>query len=592
MSVIRTNEANCKDCYKCLRSCPVKAIRVERTGPAQQLRARVEENRCILDGHCISVCPQGAKGVRIDYPEVSRLIQKDDDVWVSLAPSFAAAFPGYRPGQVVAALKKLGFAGVQETAVAAEWVAAEHARVAAASGRPVTISSSCPAVVNLIEMYYPETIPALAPVVSPMIAHARHLKSQNGERKVVFIGPCLAKHDEMSQPGLEGAVDYVLAFNELEEWWEEAGIDPAALGDEPFDGPRPDNAVLFPLDGGLLRTAALSTDMLDRQAVTISGVENCQAFLEGLNDRQDHPRMVEMMACPGGCINGPLMPRAAKADGFSRRQQILRYRAEHPGFSGEEAAEPLQPEALYRSYGDRTLVHDEPSEEVLRGILARSGKTGPADEINCGACGYGSCREKAIAVFQGMADPEMCIPYMRVRAESMSNLVVASTPNGILVVDGAEIIRDINASAERMFQVSRGVAIGSPISSVMDPQPFRTVLNGEEAIVRAERQFPALNLVARITVVRAEKENIALALVEDVTESRSREGELQKVRTETLERAQQVIDKQMAVAQKIAGLLGETTAETKVLLTRLMRVMKEEGNSREPALGNRPGPTE
>lgn len=580
MDVIRTNEANCRDCYKCLRSCPVKAIRVERSYPSYQLRAQVDDMRCILDGHCIAICPQKAKGVRRDYPTVRDLIRSGAEVWLSLAPSFVAAFPQYRPGQIVAALKRLGFAGVQETAVGAEWVAAEHARLAQQSERTLTITSSCPAVVNLIEMYHPWAIPFLAPVVSPMIAHGRWLKAADPKRQVIFAGPCLAKHEEIHEPGLEGAIDHVLAFTELEQWWREQNIDPAGFSEQPFDGPTPENAVLFPLDGGLLRTAGLSTDMLDKRVATVSGIDNCEAFIAGLQEKPDdeRPALVEMMVCAGGCIAGPLMPQGQTEDMYTRRRRVLRYRDTHPGYTGGAEGAVLPADRLQRNYRDRTVARPTPSEEEIRAILGRSGKQTAADELNCGACGYGSCREKAIAVFEGMADPEMCIPYMRVKAESLSNLIVASTPNGILVVDAGGTILDLNAAAERMFEVPRTVAIGKPVSEFMDAGHFESVLSGAEPIIRKEELLAGKNRVARMTIVRSERENVAIAIFEDITDERAREEKLLKVRGETLERAQEVIDKQMAVAQKIAGLLGETTAETKVLLTRLMRVMKDEGN--------------
>lgn len=609
MDLIRVNEAHCRDCYKCLRSCPVKAIRMERAPFSQQLRARVDESRCVLDGRCIAECPQRAKGVRPSYPNVRSLIAGNDDVWVSLAPSFVAAFPNLRPGQVLAGLYKLGFAGIRETAVAAEWVAAAHHKIAEKAQKPV-ITSSCPAIVNLIEMYIPGMLPNLAPIVSPMIAHARLLKKEAPGRKVVFIGPCLAKYDEITRPGLTQDVDHVISFVELENWWAEAGIDPSQLEDEYIDGPAPLEAVLFPLDGGLIKTAGIIPDMLSNRTLTISGLDNCQDFLANLADSEPVPMLVEMMACPGGCINGPLMP-AGSGDAFARRMRILKYREERPiyketGLENEEnsavkghnlAAKVREEHADYdflqRGYENRQVIYPEPSEAQIQEVLAMTGKYTPEDELNCGACGYDSCKEKANAVLQGMADPEMCIPYMRMKAESMANLVFFGTPNGVLVVGSDERILDMNSSAERIFGVSRNHALGTLASQlIIDSSVLRKVFDDKEEIVRLEKVLPKLGLTVLVTVVSAKKESVALVIVEDITDQRQREKELQLVRGVTLERAQEVIDKQMAVAQKIAGLLGETTAETKVILTKLMRVMKEEGNADGAVSGDRHRPTE
>ena len=627
VDLIKVNEVHCRDCYKCLRSCPVKAIRMERAPFSQQLRARVDESRCVLDGRCIAECPQKAKTVRPAYPNVRNLIAVNDDVWVSLAPSFVAAFANLRPGQVLAGLRKLGFAGIRETAVGAEWVAAAHYKVAEKARGPV-ITSSCPAIVNLIEMYIPEMLPNLAPIVSPMIAHARLLKQEAPGRKVVFIGPCLAKYDEITRPGLTQAVDHVISFVELENWWDEAGIDPSQLEDECFNGPAPLEAVLFPLDGGLLKTAGFTPDMLSSKALTVSGIDNCREFLANLanpankanpanpanNSEYDEPvpMLVDMMACPGGCINGPLMPTNS-GDAFARRMRVLKYREERPNYQETPAdstpenspginkentladvvrSEHADYQFLQREYENRQIIYPEPSEEQIREVLAMTSKYAPEDELNCGACGYDSCKEKAKAVLQGMADPEMCIPYMRTKAESMANLVFFGTPNGVFVVGPDEHILDMNSAAERIFGVSRNHLVGTPASQlIIDSKDLRKVFDDKEEIVRLEKELPKLGLTVLVTVVSAKKEDVALVIVEDITGQRQREKDLQLVRGVTLERAQEVIDKQMAVAQKIAGLLGETTAETKVILTKLMRVMKEEGNADGAVSGDRHGPT-
>ena len=611
MSVIETIEAKCKDCYKCLRSCPVKAIRMERGDAPHELHARVAEERCIFDGTCVLICPQKAKRVASDLDRLRSLMVGGAKVAASLAPSFPSAFPDVDPLVIPAALRLLGFEIVQETAVGAELVSAEHARLFRETGGPL-ISSSCPAVVNLIERHYPEAITYLAPVVSPMIAHGRLLKQLVPDVKVAFIGPCIAKHEERRVPGLDDAVDFVLTFDELSGLFKREGIDLSQVAPGGFDGPTPDLARLFPVGGGMLKASLLSTDMLDCEVVSVSGVDNCREVLrwftesarraagrrgrggEGGSGCHDDggggdngaaastasrlPRLVEMLACEGGCIGGPM--NSTCEDVYTRRARVLAYAKSRAGLGQRHDSDhnriTLPRHLLQRSYRNLRPEAPAPDEDAIRAVLAKTGKYGPEDELNCGACGYDSCRDKAVAVLQGMADPEMCIPYMRERAESMANLFVASAPYGIIVVDEDEVIRDLNAAAERMFRRARHEAVGGKLATLMDPSSFRQVL-ASKTPVQVEVAYPELGLVTRQTIFYEPEERLAMGVIADITEEKRQAAHLQKLRAETLEKAQGVIDKQMEVAQKIAGLLGETTAETKVLLTRLMNIFREEG---------------
>lgn len=581
MNVIHTIEAKCRDCYKCLRSCPVKAIKVERGALPHELHARVVEERCILDGRCVLVCPQKAKRVRRDLERVQAMIARGERLVASVAPSFPAAFPNLDPLQIPAALRRLGFVAIEETAIGAELVSAEHARLMAETDRPL-IATSCPAVVNLVERHHPEAIPFLAPVVSPMIAHGRTLKRRYPDCKVVFVGPCVAKHQEIEVPGLAGAVDVVLTFEELREWLATGLADLEAVPPEPFDGPRPNYARLFPVDGGLLRTVGLAADLLSERVMVVSGIERCREMIEHFIAGGDLPQLVEMVACEGGCISGPL--NTVPEDQYARRRRVLAYAERQAREEGASAREPVDPdllprEELRRDFANRKPVLPEPDEATIRAILARSGKTRPEDELNCGSCGYSSCRDKAIAVFHGMADPEMCIPYMRQRAESMSSLIVASTPNGVIVIDQDEVILDMNAAAEKMLRRSRHRCIGQRLEMLIPPDNFRRVLR-EKNLIRLEVDYPEFDLCTHQTIFWEKEQGVVIGILADRTEQKKREQQLAKVREETLDKAQGVINKQMEVAQKIAGLLGETTAETKVLLTKLMRVMREEGNGK------------
>ncbi|NPV54581.1 MAG: PAS domain-containing protein [Firmicutes bacterium] len=645
MGVITTIEARCKDCYKCVRSCPVKAIRVT-SGHAE-----VVDDRCILDGRCTRICPQKAKKVEGGLDRARGLLRPGARVAASLAPSFVAAFPEARPGQVVAALRLLGFSFIQETSVAARFVAAGH-RLLVEGGRgpwPI-ISSSCPAIVNLVEKHYPDMIRHIAPVVSPMIAHGRLLKRALGpDSAVVFIGPCVAKKGEAVDKHVKGAIDAVLTFDELREWLSREGLDPGAAESCGFDrirdirevhdvhgahgddvgtpieiriemgsgavyeaGDVPGPARTFPVGGGLVKTADLPSDLLEEDIAVVTGLEECMEFLEALQaGAPEGIRFVEMMACDGGCVDGPFI--CSDLSLFERRRRVLSYSAGEVVSSADEvvgdgaseetaeggdadnagrerragAAGPDVPGRrmillpLMRAYSARKVDAPEPGGEDIRRILAATGKILPEDELNCGACGYDSCREKAVAVYQGMAEIEMCIPYMRKRAESMASVTFNLTPNGIIITDTDLRILDVNPVVERKLGMRRDEIKGRRLNEFLDAAAFEEALRAGRVITR-EIAYPERGMVTLQTVVFVEEQGMILGVITDITEERKQREKLSSVRRETLDRAQEVIDKQMRVAQEVAGLLGETTAETKVLLTRLMKLFQsEEGNGAE-----------
>lgn len=577
MTLITTNEATCRDCYKCIRSCPVKAISIKANEHSAEVHARVIDERCVHDGRCVLVCPQKAKKVREDTGAIKKLLSRGAPVAASVAPSFAAALPLPEPGLMPAALKKLGFHLVQETAVGAELVAGEHRRTQPPG--PV-ISSACPVIVNLVERHYPDLIQYLSPLVSPMVAHARLLKMRHPGMKVVFIGPCIAKIGEASFPGIEDAVDFAIGFKGLWEWLLEEEIDLATLPPSGFDGRRPGVARLFPLEGGQLRASSMSTDLLDTGVLAVTGLEKCMGLLDHLLEGYENnkrPQLIELLACGDGCIGGPLA--VSEQDIFIRRQKVMDYyaaRRKEEKNSEHDFPEVVLPSPLlYRQYQNRKVSPPRPDEEAVKSILAQTGKFQPEDELNCGACGYGSCREKATAVYYGNAELQMCIPYMRKRAESMSNLVIRSMPNGVVIVDNSLIILEVNPAAERMFKSPAARVIGRPLETLIDPANFKRAIE-EKKLLEVETSYTSYGAITRQIIFPLEREKIAVGILVDITEDRRQKEQLDQVKTQTIRRAQEVIDKQMTVAQEIAGLLGETTAETKVLLGRLIQLMQEQ----------------
>jgi iron only hydrogenase large subunit-like protein/uncharacterized Fe-S cluster-containing protein len=563
MNLISTIKASCRDCYKCVRHCPVKAIRVNDN------HAEVVAERCIGDGRCVIICPQSAKKVVSQVELVKSYLRSGVKMAASLAPSFISAFSA-APGQLVAALQQIGFSYVEETVEGAELVAKAHAELIDRQAGPV-ITSCCPAIVNLIEIYYPTLLPFLAGVVSPMTAHGEIMKTRYGrDCKVVFIGPCITKKGEASEGS---SIDAALTFLELQELFGESGIDPVVLETRPFDGLGAKKAHAFPSPGGLARTALLSTDLLAKEIISIDGLEESIQFLDNFAALMQNYRLIELLACRGGCINGPGMTTGYGGI-YQRREELLRYaqKATIAGLDGTRQS--IQPD-LSRAYHPRGLDEPEPSEAEIKTILSRTGKYQPEDELNCGACGYNSCREKAVAVARGLAQVDMCIPFMRTKAESRGDLIFKMSPNAIIVVDRELTILEANPTAERIFVLNRELIPGMKLSGIIDPVYFCEAMTTRQ-IVTGEVAYPAYNLVAWQALVYIEQEEVLIGIFSDITNEKQQREKLDLMTEETLEKAQEVINKQMRVAQEIAGLLGETTAETKVLLTKLMSLIQNE----------------
>lgn len=458
--VVRTIVGKCKRCYTCVRHCPARAIKVEGG------QAVVIEERCIGCGTCYKVCAQRAKEVFNSIPEVRQLLAGDKPVVACLAPSFPAAFHGVKPGQVVSGARALGFTEVLEVAFGAELLGREYRRLAVDSQRAL-ISSPCPALVAYIEKYAPELIPNLAPLVSPMVALGRVVKQQyQPDARVVFIGPCIAKKAECRDPAVAGAVDAVLTFDEFEQMLAEAGIEMASLPETPFDGPNPHVARIFPVSGGLLKTAALQEDILDNRILVTEGREHTLQVLEGLLDQRMNAKFLDLLFCEG-CIDGPVIGDGL--DVFRRKEIIADYvRTRCTAQTIEERDRELDRYAgvnLYRTFTDLSMRLPIPSEQEIRAILLQTNKSRPEDELNCGACGYPSCRDKAIAVYQGLAEAQMCLPYL---IEQLEENVAALRQLHQELQDAQQQLIQSEKLAS-MGQLAAGVAheINNPLGSIL-----------------------------------------------------------------------------------------------------------------------------
>lgn len=569
--VILTDKAQCRDCYKCLRACPVKAIEMH------DGQARVVMDRCVACGTCVRECPQGAKRYRNDIDRAARLLNDADTVCVSIAPSFATAFDTWARDRLPSALRQLGFAYVGETALGATDVAHATAQHAVAAPDSHHVCSACPAAVYFIEQYATDFADRLVPVVSPMIAHARRLKQRFGpDTRVVFVGPCIAKKAEAQRPELADAVDVVLTFDELQTWIDRSPVDLKHCEESTFDeSPGPD-ARFFPVPGGLARTAQLETNQFDRRIRAASGFEEFDAALNQLRT-SNRPTMLEPLFCEQGCVHGPGMPKPGNR--FEQRDRLIEFAEGNPGNATHE---PLGADALRASYAPRPVRNpDTQDEAAITEMLEQLGRANPEDRLNCGACGYESCRAKAVAVLEGMAEPEMCIPRMRQLAERRTDRIIDTSPNGIVILDRGLKILSMNPAFHKMFTTSDAV-LGKPIDYLVDPEPFERLAAGETDRIQERRRYPNYSITCHQIVYTLAYEQQYVGIFVDTTASTRNERQLRQLREQTQAQARELLDHHVNMGQQIAKLLGESTARGEALVHNLLELTGDEnGDDRE-----------
>lgn len=554
---LRLKKSNCKNCYKCIRHCPVKSIRFSGN------QAHIVGNECILCGQCFVVCPQNAKEITGEVEKVKVLIQSGAPVYATIAPSFIANYDGVGIEQMRTALQALGFADAQETAIGATIVKKEYERILHEEKRDILISSCCHSVNLLIQKKFPKQLPYLANVLSPMQAHSLEIKRLHTDAKTVFIGPCVAKKDEADHYG--DIVDAVLTFEELTEWLnaENISLSKGAKGDEKS------LARFFPTTGGILKTMA--QDEPGYTYIAIDGVENCIAALHDIEQGKLHNCFIEMSACVGSCIGGPVMEKY-------HRSPIRDYISvsEYAGVKDFEVEQPAH-EKLTKHIEFIGRKLKVPSDEEITGILRQMGKVKPQDELNCGSCGYDSCRDKAVAIAQGKADMTMCMPFLKDKAESFSDTIINNTPNGILVLNEKLEVQQINRAALKIINVKRASDVmGEQVICILDPKVFLDVRDGDRNIRDKRVYLAEYKRYVEQTVLYDKEYRILICLMRDVTDEENEREKKESISIQTVEIADKVVDKQMRIVQEIASLLGETAAETKIALTKLKESITNE----------------
>jgi iron only hydrogenase large subunit-like protein/uncharacterized Fe-S cluster-containing protein len=562
--------ANCRNCYKCIRHCPVNSIRFDDN------HAHIIAEECILCGSCFVVCPQNAKKVRNDVEKAQALLREGPEVYVSLAPSFVANYTDETSGRSLTfgamekAVKKLGFTGIEETALGATIVKQQYDALINGGKSDVIISSCCHSVNQLIQKYYPDVLPSLAHVISPMQAHCMDLKRRHPGAKTVFIGPCISKKAEAET--YTGFTDCVLTFEEFSRWLLSENI-PLTQAEEETGAKG--LARFFPVSGGILRS--MKKENRDYTYLTIDGIENCIKAVEDVARGKLRKCFIEMSACTGSCTGGPVMDRGGKQRSDKNYYPVRDYIAV-AAYAGDD-------DFTVAAYPDETLSKAIKSlsprkihfgENAVSEVLRKTGKTNSEHELNCGTCGYNTCRDKARAVLEGKANLFMCLPYLLERAESFSDIIIKNTPNGIIVLNENLEVHQINAAACKLLNITQSAILGDQVIRILDPMLFIKAVQEEKNTYNKRVYLADYEKYVDETVIFDKNYHIVICIMRDVTEETRQKEIKENFNRKTIDITDKVIEKQMRAVQEIASLLGETTAETKIALTKLKESLTDE----------------
>ena len=567
-SPVYSVNTQCRDCYKCVRHCPVKAIYVEND------HAVVEPSACILCGRCVGVCRNTAKQVRDDLPAVRLLMQGNKPVYVSLAPAFKSEFPGVRTEQMATALKRLGFAGVYETAAGAEAVSDAVTDLIADGSDKLYLSTACPVAVKLVTHYFPRFTRNLTPVLPPMLAHCRQIRMRHGDVPVVFIGPCVGKKEDADLHA--DLLAFSLTFEELRRWFIVKGIDPADMPDDALSDPVGDGA-LYPLEGGMNETV-LRRFRIRRPGVpepvtmTVSGIRELIDLFDSLDPAAlDNKVFIELLACAGGCVRGPKSRSVCTA---KARLDVLSYAAHlptAPAKTGEEIAAVYYSAAVVRTVADP---------EQIRKVLRELGKYQPEDELNCGGCGYDNCRDLATAILAGHAEAAMCVSHMRQLAQKKSSAIDRALPYGLVVADSSLLIQECNERFARLFgetlmaayESRPGLRDADLARIIPFPNLFKSVLDTGREIIR--KNIAVEERILSVSIFNIEPHTVVGALILDVTESEQRRRQL-------IDKARTVIQNTSKTVQEIAFMLGRNTAQSELILNSAVELFAAEAADSE-----------
>ncbi len=551
-----TIKNDCQDCYKCVRECPVKAIKIEDNS------AQIVPELCVACGKCYKVCPVRAKQDRDDVPRVKNMIAAGEKVYISLAPSWIAEFDNTTKEQLLTAIKKLGFAGVSETALGAEEVSAHVADFLADKKEGVFFSTACPAFVEYINKYMPDLTEDLTPVLSPVLAHCMLMRDKLGQDiKIVFVGPCIAKKFEADRN--KDLLNSSISFRDLRRWFRETGINYHTIEPEKgidFVYKKAEEGRYYPIEGGMIETIKPYGKTNHVYMMQLTGLENIQRELADIKgSRPDYPIFIECLACEGGCVNGPCT-RNHKS-GFEKRARVLKD-AVKTDMAGKRKPE----EDITKIYQEKPVENNNYSEDQIKRVLAMLGKYTVEDEINCNACGYDNCRNFAKAILDGKAEIDMCVSHIKQQAQRKANALLKCIPSPIVIVNSKLSIIEYNDYFVNEFWddeehgdiYDRNNLIGANLRDFVSfTNLFSASLDLGEDVKRENARNK--NKLYDVMVFNIEQKQVVGGVIEDVTK-------VEIKREKIAEKAKEVIEKNLATVQQIACTLGEHMAETEVLL--------------------------
>lgn len=569
MRLFNFTAENCKNCNKCVRECPVKAIRFKNN------KAEIDEEKCIACGQCFVTCPKHARNMENEVDVVSQMLASDRHVVACIDSAYLGSFR--EPGQYVAALRKLGFDSVQEIAAGSERITEDYIDYikANAGKQKYFISSTCPATYLFIQKYHPKLVKYLIPVVTPMLALGMAIKAEDPNAYTVYVGPCLSKKYETLPKSDSAPINSLITCQEIIRMFKKKMINLNTLEISIPDRVAKSTGSSYSISGDMWPNITEILEENGYDSLRVNGLDNVKNLFESMESEELGQCYIGLSACVESCINGPFIPKESLSL-FCRRQKITNFAAEHGwGVDGE----PINWDGIdmRHSFEPISVPRHQATPEQIQEILHKMGRKTRADEYDCGACGYTTCREKAQAVFEGLAEIEMCWPNLRKKAERKGDTIFLNSRNIIVFIDKEHNIQQINPVAEHYFKVANDDVKGKHVTTLGLPDDDYTYCFAiKKDIMNKKMHLDEHGIVVMQNIIYIEGDELFISM-QDITEEEERKEELAKLKMHTVNIAQNVIEKQMRVAQEIASLLGETTAETKVALNKLKDVVLKEG---------------
>ena len=562
-SILQFRTANCKNCYKCIRNCPVKAIRVENQ------QAQIIEDQCILCEKCTSVCPQHAKVEHDDIPDIQKEIAAGKKVIASVHPAYLVRYGWNSVHLLEEKLQKMGFWKVFDAAQGAAMMKQEYTRILEAQHQQkMMISSNCPVVVRLIEKKYPHLTEYLAPVCSAMQMHAQYLRKQYPDAVLVYVSPCISVMSELKER--QAQMDYVITFRELSNWMDD-------MPQQQEQGKLPEEVYLsrmMAVSGGLIQAMQ---PVEGQKYLSVDGMDQCREILKELQAGEYQDYFIEMNACANGCIGGPYSQKREKKllDALIAIRQISMPEG-RPDYQKDYHME--MPDVTIRrfipeeSYPEKAITREQ-----VTHVLQEMGKYTREDELNCGACGYDTCRAKAVAVIQGKAEVSMCIPYMREKQEDYANIIINAMPGLLVTVDYQLNIVQLNKAAKDLFDISRKKhLLGKQLNEIMDDYAMVNMIAFDREIeqdcIYLEEQRHYIERV----ITNDRKNKLILCIMKDVTKEKERQKKQRRAQADAVQMADKLAEEQLKIVHEIASLLGETAADTKVAIEELKQTIQQD----------------